>query len=93
MIREDLIRAGNILKVGETAVGHHKKCFYPVSYQGRVVGVGLFHDNNQLCTLALVVDENGSTLILGHFSEEHLVEKFDIARLTILFDKLYISNL
>lgn len=86
MVRQELHRHGSALRAAITGCHRHLKYFYRVTYGDRIVGVGLFHDDNLFCTLAMTLDEQGDTLMFGHFSEDSPIDRFDVARLNMFFE-------
>ncbi|TYP96616.1 hypothetical protein BC792_105107 [Sphingobacterium allocomposti] len=89
MEREDLVKVGDPLFEGTTADGTLTKRFYYVAFDGKVVGVGLFHNDNADCTFAFITDSSGTKTILGHLSSGYTIDRFDMVQLGRLYAMLF----
>ncbi|MFD1772139.1 hypothetical protein [Sphingobacterium suaedae] len=89
MRREDLFRVGDPIESGYTLDGKFKRSVYTVAYQGTVVGVGIFHAENDFCTIAFAVDQDGMKTFFGHVSDEYPIERFDMQQLASLYTILF----
>jgi len=86
MERKDLRKTGEPILTTKTIQGLYSASYYLVKHQDKIVGVGLFHNGNEDCTLALIENKKGEKLMLGHFAEGYPVPDQEFFELNKIYD-------
>ncbi|WDF67665.1 hypothetical protein PQ465_15295 [Sphingobacterium oryzagri] len=86
--REDLRAFGEPMLSTMSISGDATADFCFVAIGTDVIGVGIFHDNQPDCTIAVVRDKDGEKSMLGHIAENYPIASTEFMQLL----KLYQSN-
>ncbi|GEM_PF-1799544 len=86
------MRITKLQKIGNPILALRKlsdsrRASYYVSYDGeQICGIAIFHEDDEHCSLAIVRDENGERVTMGHFTPTHFVEQEDLAAMIRIYN-------
>lgn len=92
MKRTDLKANGEALQTMISFEGGNVTEYYIVQCDGFLVGVGIFHNHNEVCTFALVKDEAGEKHMLGRLSDEFPWEVNELHQLEEYYHEIFPDN-
>ena len=63
---------------------------YLISYDGiDIVGVALYYNAEEKCTVAILKDSDGMKVTIGHFAKEYYVTKEDFIEICKIYDEMF----
>ncbi len=64
-----------------------RRAAYYVSYDRKqICGIAIFHEDDEHCSLAMVRDEHGERVTMGHFTPTHFVEQDDVEAMIRIYN-------
>lgn len=86
MDRERLTPFGEPILQTEECAGLRRTRFVLVAFDGKPIGVGLYHDNNKFCSAAILTDKEISEAFISHVDENHVIEPGEIVDLRKIYN-------